>query len=246
MKTSHPLTALRPVERGGAAEQILVDLRERILNGSLPRGAKLPTEREMACRYGVSGATVREAIRALVAIHMVEVRHGSGAYVTADGEQLIAQSLSSMIQLERIELRDIMGVQRVLNAYCAELAATAATPHDLEVLSSALDLLDNPASANDAETALRRFLVGLAVASHNPLLLPICKFLAELQIDMARKMAGSSVRMWRQRTATLVQPRRQLLEALLQGDGERARDLTMDYHRLALEAILAHRARNAR
>ena len=112
-----------PLRRGRMAEQIIDDLRERILGGSLVRGAKLPTERELAQAYGVSGATVREAMRALAAAHMIEVRHGSGAYVTADAEQLIAQSLHSMIQIERIGARDILGVLAALNVYGAELAA---------------------------------------------------------------------------------------------------------------------------
>ena len=243
---SRILTESRPLERGGVAGQILDDLRERILSGSLPRGAKLPTERELAASYCVSGATVREAIRALVAIHMVEVRHGSGAYVTADAEQLIAQSLSSMIQLERIQLTDIMGVMGVLNAYSAELAASRATAEDIAEMQDALDLLDNPSTALEAETSLRRFLLGLAAASHNPLLVPICKFLAELQIDVARKMAGSSLKMWKRRTSLLAEGRRQLLEAIAKRDFAKARSLTAAYHASALEAIVAYGARPSR
>src|SRR6266853_2308771 len=87
----------RPVERGRVAEQILDDLRNQILDGTLSRGTKLPTERELAEAYGVSGATMREAIRALAAMRLVEVRHGSGAYVTADSGQIIAMSLNSML-----------------------------------------------------------------------------------------------------------------------------------------------------
>jgi GntR family transcriptional repressor for pyruvate dehydrogenase complex len=237
---------LRPLERGGAAGQILDDLRGRILNGSLPRGAKLPTEREMAASYGVSGATVREAIRALVALHLIEVRHGSGAYVIADGEQFIAQSLSSIIQLDRIELKEIMGVLMVLNAYSAELAAQAATAEDIAEMRSALDVVDDPSSAQEVEAALRRFLIGLAQASHNPLLIPICKFLAEMQIDMARKLAGGSLKVWRLRTSALTKPRRDVLEAIAKGDSARAHKLTVAYHRLALEVIAAHGDKPAR
>jgi GntR family transcriptional repressor for pyruvate dehydrogenase complex len=54
----------RVVDRSRVADQIFKDLRHQIVLGELPRGSKLPTERELAERYQVSGPTVREAIRA--------------------------------------------------------------------------------------------------------------------------------------------------------------------------------------
>src|SRR5258707_12847644 len=87
----------RRLERGNAAEQILESLRAQILGGRLRRGAKLPTEKQLAGSFGVSGATVREAIRGLVTMGLIEVRHGSGAYVTGDIDRLVGQPLRSII-----------------------------------------------------------------------------------------------------------------------------------------------------
>jgi GntR family transcriptional repressor for pyruvate dehydrogenase complex len=220
-----------------AAALIVNDLHERILSGELARGAKLPTERELAQGYGVSGATVRESIRALTAMHMIEVRHGSGAYVTANAEQLIAQSLHAMIKLERLQPNDILGVLAVLNAHSAELAASRATVQDVRELRLALEQVDSARSAADAQAGLERFLFGLASASHNPLLRAICKFLASLQIGMARQIAGDSGTMWRQTTARLKNERRQLVEAIAQGDAVAARNLALVYHRRAVDVI---------
>jgi GntR family transcriptional regulator, transcriptional repressor for pyruvate dehydrogenase complex len=226
-----------PLERGRVAERIVDELRDRILSGELARGAKLPTERELAQGYGVSGATVRESIRALSSMHMIEVRHGSGAYVTADAEQLLAQSLHSMIQLERIDFRDTLGVLAVLNAYGAELAATRATVQDVRELRQALDQVDTAKGAADAQAGLERFLFGLAAASHNPLLRAICKFLAGLQIGMARQIAGDSAKTWRQTTGRLKEERRRVVEAIAMGDAVAARAHALAYHRKAVEVI---------
>ncbi len=228
---------LRVVDRGLIADQILEDLRERILSGVLERGAKLPTERELAKAYGVSGATVREALRALVAVHLIEVRHGSGAYVTANAEKLIAQSLQSMIQLERIGIQESLGILGVLTAYGAELAATRATPQEVDELRSALAKLERAALAEDLETGLRHFLVCLAAASHNALLVAICKFLADLQISMARRMTAGSLDAWRHTVDRLNEDRRNLVEAIASGDGESARVLSVTYHRHAAQVI---------
>lgn len=220
-----------------AAERLVDDLRDRIQSGELPRGARLPTERELAQAYGVSGATVRESIRALTAMHMIEVRHGSGAYVTADAEQLIAQSLQSIIQLERLDVRESLGVLAALNAYGAELAATRATVQDVRELRHALDQLDRAETVAEAQASLERFLFGLAAASHNPLLAAICKFLSGLQIGMARQIAGDSAKVWRQTTGRLKQERRDVVEAIAQGDAVAARAQALAYHRRAVEVI---------
>jgi len=75
----------RVLPRGGAAEQILEDLRARILEGELLRGARLPTEKQPAQGYGVSGRTVREAIRGLTTANLIALvrvgRHISTASV---------------------------------------------------------------------------------------------------------------------------------------------------------------------
>ena len=78
------------IERIRVADQIARAIKRDILKGSLRRGSKLPTERALAERFGVSGATIREAIRSLSTLGLVDVRHGSGAYVTADTVLLVA------------------------------------------------------------------------------------------------------------------------------------------------------------
>ena len=101
-----------PLVRGNAVGQILDDMRSQILSGRIPRGTKLPSEKHLADAYGVSGATVREALRGLATSELVEVRHGSGAYVTAQADRLLHASLQAVIQIERMgagEVLDVLG-----------------------------------------------------------------------------------------------------------------------------------------
>jgi GntR family transcriptional regulator, transcriptional repressor for pyruvate dehydrogenase complex len=231
------LPELKLLDRGRVAEQILVDLRQRILSGALPRGAKLPAERELAVAYGVSGATVREALRALATTHMIDIRHGSGAYVTADAEQLIAQSLQSMIQLERVDAHDVLGVLTVLNVHSAELAASRATPEELDGLRAALDRLDAAETAQELESCLQAFLLGLATASHNALLVAISKFLISLQMGIAKQIAAGSAQTWKRTVGRLAKDRRDLVEAIAAGDAAAAGTLARAYHRRAFQAI---------
>ena len=88
---------------GSAANQVFVKLRDQILQGTLARGTKLPSERELAQRYQVSAPTIREAIRGLTAVRLVEVRHGTGMYVTAAVDALFAMATSALLEVERVE-----------------------------------------------------------------------------------------------------------------------------------------------
>jgi GntR family transcriptional repressor for pyruvate dehydrogenase complex len=226
------------LERGNISEQILNDLRERILEGSLVRGARLPAERELAVAYGVSGATVREALRALATTHMIEVRHGSGAYVTADADQLIAQSLQSMIQLEKVEIGDSFGVLTVLNVYGAELAAARATPQDIAQLWAALHAIEGADDPERLTAALKQFMHALADASHNHLLMAICKCLAGVHVGMTRKISAGSPAVWQRIRETLKQDRRHLIEAIAAGDTAQARACALVFHRHAVQAVV--------
>jgi DNA-binding transcriptional regulator YhcF (GntR family) len=133
----HGQRAYRTIERVRAADQILGDLRGRILRGEFAHGSRFPAERDLAEKYGVSTGTVREAVRALAATGLVRVRHGSGSYVTGRSETTIAVSLASAIQLEGSPATDVMDILGVLNSHAAGLAARQATDEEIASLRGA-------------------------------------------------------------------------------------------------------------
>ncbi|MDT7642176.1 MAG: GntR family transcriptional regulator, transcriptional repressor for pyruvate dehydrogenase complex, partial [Pseudonocardiales bacterium] len=87
--------------RGRVADQIVDDLRGQILSGALPDGVQLPSERELASHYDVSGPTVREAVRVLTAMGLLNTRNGSRTTVTARGDAMLAMSIASVVQFEK-------------------------------------------------------------------------------------------------------------------------------------------------
>ncbi|WP_194894276.1 FadR/GntR family transcriptional regulator [Catenulispora pinisilvae] len=186
-----PLQDPAPVTRQRVADQIVEDLRTRILDGSLPDGSKLPAERELAAHYDVSAPTVREAIRVLTAMGLIRMRNGARATVTAQGGSLLALSISSVVQFEKMQVRDVLGLLGALNAYAAELAAQHATDAELaEFKATAARTLqtgDTPRMIAD----LKAFFDQLADMSHNPLLTALCRCITEIQLGLTAKVAGS-------------------------------------------------------
>src|SRR5260370_35511630 len=109
--------------RGRVADQIVEDLRGQILSGALPDGARLPSERELAANYDVSVPTIREAVRVLTAMGLLNTRNGSRTTVTADGYSLLVMSIAAAVQFGNMGASSVGGVLGALNAYAVEQAA---------------------------------------------------------------------------------------------------------------------------
>lgn len=214
---SRPLLA-----RGRVADQIFEALKLQIMTGALPRGARLPTEKELGELYDVSGPTVREAIRGLSSVGLIEVRHGSGAYVTASSESLVAMSLSAVIQLETVGASDALGILGVLSVHAAASAVTQATASDLRRLRETADALVDVPDAERAAAGVRAFHHALVRAAHNPLLEMICGFLSNVQVAFAIEITGGSLASWRDILQALHEVRSRLVEAIERRDSKAA------------------------
>src|ERR1700748_1194308 len=118
--------------RGRVADQIVDNLRGQILSGTLPDGSRLPSEQELATHYGVSGPTIREAIRVLTAMGLVSTRNGSRTTVTARSDALLVMSIASVAQFEKMSASDVLGLLGSLNAYAVELAVQRASDEDVD------------------------------------------------------------------------------------------------------------------
>ncbi|WP_175425577.1 FadR/GntR family transcriptional regulator [Trinickia violacea] len=237
-----PFAAWQPskrLDRGNAAEQILEDLREQILSGQLARGAKLPTEKQLAQAYGVSGPTIREAIRGLTTACLVEVRHGSGAYVTAEVDQLIAVSLRSMIQMERVGIRQVLDVLGALVEHAAGLAAKQASEEDINAMQEILESIAQAKEASQISVSLMQFVEALGNASGNPLVAALCRFLFGVQIGLATQLLGTSFAPLRKAAGKLAKDRQAVVDAIATRDPEAARSAARTYHERALKTILA-------
>lgn len=226
------------VDRERIADQIFRDLRDDIILGTLPNGTKLPSERELAQRYGVSGPTVREAIRGLSLLGFADVRHGSGAYVVADPNVLVAGSLSAVIQFGKLGVPDVLGVWGALSEHVAALAAQIATREDHERLRATLAALDEVESVEAAAKTVLAFHNAMAAAAHNPLLAALCGFLAELQTELGRELCDT-VEQWRKIFTKLKPIRTELVAAVIARDRQKAVELAQHFHTRAITLITA-------
>jgi GntR family transcriptional repressor for pyruvate dehydrogenase complex len=156
-------------------EQIVQQIEESILAGSLKPGDQLPAEREMATRFGVSRTAVREAVKALREKGLVESYSGKGTFVTNGTSQVIRQSLDLMTRFGQPEgLAHLVDLRRILEPEIAALAATRIDDQLLGVMREAVATMDR--SLNDPEGYIEAdldFHLALAEAVDNPLILSL-------------------------------------------------------------------------
>lgn len=115
LNVAHAPTALKRLDASPSLARSAQDaIREYILTNRLPPGSELPPETELVKQLGISRNSVREAVKALSALGMIEVRRGSGLYVGDFSLDPLLDSLSYNVWMELDALNDLLQVRRVL------------------------------------------------------------------------------------------------------------------------------------
>lgn len=99
---------LEPLGSARRADGVFEQLRSRILSGAFPPGERLPNERELAAALGVNRASVREAVKRLEFLELVEVRHGQGTFVRELGDSSALQLMEALLRDRRTVTRDLL------------------------------------------------------------------------------------------------------------------------------------------
>jgi DNA-binding FadR family transcriptional regulator len=150
--------------RPGLIEQVAEDMREQIVSGAWPVGARVPTEAELAAMVGAGRNTVREAVQSLVHAGLLERRQGSGTYVLATSELPSAMER----QLACSSQRDVIEVRQALERVTASLAARRRTEAQVERLRALLGERTAAVERADLErmvatdVALHRYIAEIA------------------------------------------------------------------------------------
>src|SRR6185312_12450873 len=104
-----------------AYEDIVEQIERAILTGEMNEADRLPSERDLIVQFGVSRATIREALRVLQSRGLIEVRHGDpgGPIVRADPGASVTSMLSSLFHAERLSLADVIQFRMIVESAAA-------------------------------------------------------------------------------------------------------------------------------
>lgn len=211
-----------PVQSVRVFEQVARQIEQRILDGELRSGDRLPTERELAEQFRVSRTAVREAMKMLAQKGLVDMRPGRGTIVIDGAHEAMQHSIGLVMRLKLGEVGgsdNLVEVREILEVEIAGLAAARATEKEIAVMREAVKVMDE--SLNDADAFIaadNNFHAALAEATQNTLILILINSIVHL----------------------LSEQRKQIFET---GDGPRRGQI---HHKRILECVIKHDPEAAR
>lgn len=158
-------------KRRGAADDAIATIKAMIIEGKLGPHQRMPSEQDLASALGVSRPTIREATRALVALNILEAKHGDGTYVTSLAPELLAEPIDFLLRVDKENIGLLVETRAVLETGVASLAAERATDEDVETLRETVEEYGKSLSSVARSIELdQRFHGQLAQAARSPIL----------------------------------------------------------------------------
>ena len=220
------ITRPKAGEQGGGFAKVFGFLRDQLLEGTIRSGDRLLPERELALQMGVSRPIVREALRALSMMGVVEIRERVGTVVCQPDVSVLGDVFAFSLAQVPDAIDDVMQARIALECQAIRLACQRATTADIERLREALDAIE--ATMNDADGGLADFDFHLALvrASKSDVIAQLYSAMATLLTRShrdRRRVIDDAMK------ATVVDDHRRLLQAVITGDGDAA-DLALRLH----------------
>lgn len=228
-------------------DDVVDAIKGMILDGRLRPGDRLPVEPELAAQLDLSRGSLREGVRALSAMGVLESRQGAGTYVTDLGLKTLFAPMEFIADLDHYDAVDFLRVRRVLECDAAASAARLITLAQVEAaqaqLDRAMDLLTGSADP-DHEAVLAcdwAFHGVIAQAGGNP----VTEALLEVLAGRTRQLRLWHGQVHRPALRRAVDEHAGILAALREGDADRAR-ARMQVHLFGVEDFVrSHRADDA-
>ena len=227
-------TAERRQPRAPVFASTAARIRELILAEDLHAGDRLPAERELARRLGVSRTSLREALAALQIEGLIEVQHGNGIYLLRSPTVMIPP-ITAELARGNPQLPALGEVRNTLEALAAELAALRRVDEDLARMVEAVRAMDAEVSqGEDGIEGDRQFHAAILATARNPVLDDLLGSLAA----GAAQIAVASLRRPGQPPRSLA-AHRLILDAVILRDGDLARQLMREHLVLTGQMIAA-------
>ena len=201
-------------------DEAIGKIKEMITSGRVRPGEKLPREADLAAELGLSRNSLREAVKALSLINVLDVRQGDGTYATSLAPSLLLEALSFIVDFHRDDtVLEFLEVRRILEPAATGLAALRMTREQKDTLGKVLDAVTVDSPVDDFVATDLEFHKEIALGSGNTVL-------ASLVDNMS--LPTVRARVWRGMTQPRAQERtlaehRAIYQAIVAGDADLAR-----------------------
>lgn len=180
-----------PIKNTKVYEQVIDQIKDMVDKGTLKKGDKLPSERDLVDQLKVSRTSIREALRSLEVIGLIECRQGEGNYIKASFEDNLLEPLSILFMLEGSSPEEIWELRKIIEVEASGLAANRITNEQLQELKELTQRFINCEDENINVEIDKEFHRKIAECSGNILIFNILRTVSTLVdrfIKDARKL----------------------------------------------------------
>jgi GntR family transcriptional repressor for pyruvate dehydrogenase complex len=215
------ITLLQPTKSTTVVQKVIDRITDSLIKGELKPGDRLPPEPDLALQFGVSRASLREALKTLCGLGVLVARKRGGTFVAAAGSQLMLDPLIFNLIIENGSRDHLFELRVLLEVDAVELLIKKATPDDLLILAQDLEQFAALLSDGDLEALARldyQFHLRLIQMAKNPYFNRISQVVMQLYADpiekALRQMGPDQV----------LASHRELYQAIVAGDLLKAKD----------------------
>lgn len=232
---------IEPVRKARVFESIVDQIQRQILAGEMKAGDRLPNERDLAVQFGVSRASVREALAALQLMGLIESKVGGGTYAKRDVLEATITPIARALATEIDQAEEPLEVRKILEPQIAWLAAERATPEDIAEIESRLeDQQVRVAAGQPTMEEDEAFHLAIARATKNRVL----ERLVVMINDLIKPSRLDPPRTSQDAIRTLL-GHKSILEAIRRGDEKAAYDAMCSHLKTVQHIITTHIAEEA-
>jgi GntR family transcriptional repressor for pyruvate dehydrogenase complex len=167
------LEKIKPISKETLADSIADQLIELILTNELKPGERLPSEKQLMEHFNVGRSSLREAIRALSVLGLVEVRVPEGMFVSKSPSSFLTKQLEFMDRMQPSNRTELIEVRKIIEIDIVEMAAQKATDEDIAVLSKIIESMRQEKDADKVSYYDQKFHLMLGEMCRNTFLLQI-------------------------------------------------------------------------
>lgn len=203
-------------------DEAILKIKEMILSGQLAPGDQLPPEKELSEQLGLSRSSMREAVKALEMIRVLDVRRGDGTYVTSLEPRLLLEAMSFVIDLhDDSSILEIFAVRRILEPAAVALATSRISAVAIADLRAQIESVDESTSAEGLVAHDLKFHAAIVTTAGNSYLASLIDSLSNHTVR-ARIWRGLTQEHSVQRTLS---EHKSIVDAIERGDAELAQAL---------------------
>lgn len=230
---ANKLAGFKTIERISVRDQTIDQIKNYIASGQVAPGERLPSERALAEALGVGRYSVREALKVLEAIGVVESRIGEGTFVGDQPGARIGEIIGFSLSRWGGTIMEILDARRIIEIEAARTAAERATPEDLKRMAAELERMQAPAS--DFRTYLiadMNFHRRVGEASHNQIVARVVSNLIDMLEEVLKETHIDELPTQAESDRDL---HAAIYEAIAHGQPDRAVSLMREHLHLTLE-----------